>query len=118
MNKNDASRQTDININSRLKNKKLRGEKKGIETKIERKPFTHLVERTWGIKCIEEEWQELQNNLWKTSKKVFGFETRIHKREWFDADCETDTGRSIEAYKSWLRRPTRARRTRYEELRK
>jgi hypothetical protein len=66
--------------------------------------------------CIEEEWQEIQNNLWKTSKEDFGFETRIRNREWFGVDCETDSGKGIEAYKSWLR-SSGVRRAPNEELR-
>jgi hypothetical protein len=33
-----------------------------------------------------EECLELKNILWKTSEENLGIETKVSKREWFDAD--------------------------------
>jgi hypothetical protein len=54
-----------------------------------------LGEETWGDGNIEEQWQEVKNSWWKTSEDVLDFETRIYKREWFDADCETAVGKRM-----------------------
>jgi hypothetical protein len=74
------------------------------------------VKRTWRERG--EEWQGLKNNLRRISEEVFGFESRINKREWFDGGCETDTGGNTEAYKSWLGSLTRAKRNRDVQLKK
>jgi hypothetical protein len=49
---------------------------------------------------------------------VLGVETKVSKREWFDADCKIAIGKKNEAYNCWLGRPTRERRTHYEQLRR
>jgi len=107
----------DIKINSRLKNKKFQSEEKELQPKL-KETLQSIDEKNLGKGYIEEEWQELKCNLRCISEEVFGFLSRIHKREWFDADCETDTGKNIGAYESILGRLTRARRTRDEQLRR
>ena len=57
--------------------------------------------------CTEDEWQGLENNLWKTFEEVLGFETKVSKREWFDTDSERGIGKMNEACKARLGRPTR-----------
>jgi hypothetical protein len=49
-------------------------------------------------------------------ENIPGFETKVSRREWFDADCETVI--LYDVYKCWLGRLTRARRTHYEQLRR
>jgi hypothetical protein len=43
-------------------------------------------------------------------------ETKVSKREWFEADCEKAVGKKNDAYTCWLGRPARTRRTHYEQL--
>jgi hypothetical protein len=89
-----------------------------MTAKTWKKPYSHLVKRTEEKGNIEEEWLELKNNLRKTFEEVLGVETKVSTKEWFDADCEIAIGKKNEAYKCWLGRLTRARRTHYEQLRR
>jgi len=77
-----------------------------------------LVKRTEEKGNTEEEWLELKNNLRNTFEEVLGVETKVSTRQWFDADYEIAIGKKNEAYKRWLRRPTRERRAHYEQLRR
>lgn len=76
------------------------------------------MKRTQENGNIEEEWLELKNNLRNTFEEVLGVENKVSTREWFDADYEITIGKKNEAYKCWLGRPTRERRTHYEQLRR
>ena len=84
-------------------------------TKIRRNPTI-----TWWRDIerghTEDEWQGLENNLWKTFEEVLGFETKVSEREWFDTDTERAIGKMNGACKARLGRPSRKRRTLDEQL--
>jgi hypothetical protein len=112
INKNNTCRHKDKLQTNRLKDPAV---KKELQQKVE-EILQSPGEEKLGKGCIEEEWLELKNSLWKTSKEVLGFETKVSESEWFDADCEKAIGKKNDAYKYWLGRPARTRRTHYEQL--
>ena len=67
---------------------------------------------------IEEEWKQLKEIMTEGAEQTIGYQPRPDKRGWFDDECKEALDEKNIVYKRWIDRPTRAKRSKYERLRK
>jgi hypothetical protein len=67
---------------------------------------------------LEALWIEIKQTLKEIAMETRGHEPKKNNREWFDGKCALALQEKNEAYRRWISRPTRAKRTEYEKLRK
>ncbi|XP_063907443.1 craniofacial development protein 2-like [Zophobas morio] len=103
--------QRDINVN-----KLKKGE---VQQEYEQK-INERIRSTEQDIPIEESWEELQENIWKTSEEVLGFVKKDNKNrnEWFDEECRKaiEAGRS--ARQKYLKSKNEKNQKDYQEKRK
>lgn len=71
-----------------------------------------------GSKAASEQWCDLRNTIKDVAETVIGFKPRRIRNDWFDQECKTSLDVKNEAYRQYIARPTRAKREKYDELRR
>jgi hypothetical protein len=47
-----------------------------------------------------------------------GYVEKRRRNEWFDEECKQEMNKTNEAYNNYVKRPTRAKRIKYEDVRR
>jgi hypothetical protein len=63
-------------------------------------------------------WEHLKQGVIEEAILTLGFETKPRRKEWYDEECEAAISVRNRAYNKCIRRPTRAKRTEYQNKRR
>jgi hypothetical protein len=67
---------------------------------------------------IEEGWKHLKEVITEAAEETTGYQPNPDRRGWFEDECGRALDEKNVAYEKWIDRPTRAKRSEYERLRK
>jgi hypothetical protein len=63
-------------------------------------------------------WEHLKQGVIEEAILTLGFGTKPRRKEWYDEECEEAISVRNRAYNKYIRRPTRAKRTEYQNKRR
>jgi hypothetical protein len=70
--------------------------------------------RSWNTNDIDKAWEHFKQGVIKAAISTLGFETKPRRNEWYDEECEAVISVRNQAYNKYISKPTRAKRTEYE----
>lgn len=75
-------------------------------------------ENNTGDTTVQNEWDKIKQSLLTAAEETIGYEERTTRNQWFDDECSQVIQMKNRNRKNFLDRPTRAKRTAYEESRR
>jgi hypothetical protein len=67
---------------------------------------------------VDKTWITVKGIVMNAAVRILGYEERPERNDWYDNECETMIRSKNQAYKTWLSRPTLAKRIAYEKKRR